>query len=187
MKEKNSKICQLNLKIQDLKTKLSNCIIIYNDIKSHLKKEIDSLKVEISEKSANFEMEKTVLETKLKEVEQDLLRKTKSFDQLIWSWAELEKFKEEEKNQSKNDERFEMGKRDKGLCMYFVKQKKCTIPTCPFAHSIAAVKAANPFYKTGPCKEFQNGACNYGNFADVEGGHPTNWCGRIHLSHSQEL
>ena len=94
-------------------------------------------------------------------VEQDLLRKTKSFDQLIWSWAELEKFKEEEKNQSKNDERFEMGKRDKGLCMYFVKQKKCTIPTCPFAHSIAAVKAANPFYKTGPCKEFQNGACNY--------------------------
>ena len=54
MKEKNSKICQLNLKIQDLKTKLSNCIIIYNDIESHLKKEIDSLKVEISEKSANF-------------------------------------------------------------------------------------------------------------------------------------
>ena len=76
MKEKNSKICQLNLKIQDLKTKLSNCIIIHNDIESHLKKEIDSLKVEISEKSANFEMEKTVLETKLKEVEQDLLRKT---------------------------------------------------------------------------------------------------------------
>ena len=67
------------------------------------------------------------------------------------------------------------------LCMYFVKHKKCTIPTCPFAHSIAAVKAANPFYKTGPCKEFQNGACSYGNFADVEGGHPTNWCGRIHL------
>ena len=61
-------------------------------------------------------------------VEQDLLRKTKSFDQLIWSWAELEKFKEEEKNQSKNDERFEMGKRDKGLCMYFVKHIKCTIP-----------------------------------------------------------
>ena len=56
------------------------------------------------------------------------------------------------------------------LCMYFVKHKKCTIPTCPFAHSITAVKAANPFYKTGPCKEFQNGACNYGNFADVEGG-----------------
>ena len=110
MKEKNSKICQLNLKIQDLKTKLSNCIIIYNDIESHLKKEIDSLKVEISEKSANFEMEKTGLETKFKEVEynlkkdaeeakenctkleQDLLRKTESFDQLIWSWAELEKF-----------------------------------------------------------------------------------------------
>ena len=57
-------------------------------------------------------MEKTGLETKFKEVEynlkkdaeeakenctkleQDLLRKTKSFDQLIWSWAELEKFKE---------------------------------------------------------------------------------------------
>ena len=105
MKEKNSKICQLNLKIQELKTKLSNCIIIYNDIKSHLNKEIDSLKVEISEKSANFEMEKTGLETKFKEVEynlkkdaeeakenctkleQDLLRKTESFDQLIWSWA----------------------------------------------------------------------------------------------------
>ena len=136
MKEKNSKICQLNLKIQDLKTKLSNCIIIYNDIESHLKKEIDSLKVEISEKSANFEMEKTGLETKFKEVEynlkkdaeeakenctkleQDLLRKTKSFDQLIWSWAEQEKFKEEEKNQSKYDERFEMGKRDKGLFVY---------------------------------------------------------------------
>ena len=136
MKEKNSKICQLNLKIQDLKTKLSNCIIIHNDIESHLKKEIDSLKVEISEKSANFEMEKTGLETKFKEVEynlkkdaeeakenctkleQDLLRKTESFDQLIWSWAELEKFKEEEKNQSKYDERFEMGKRDKGLFVY---------------------------------------------------------------------
>ena len=58
-----------------------------------LKNEIDSLKVEISEKSANF-------------------------DQLIWSWAELEKFKEEEKNQSKYDERFEMGKRDKGLFVY---------------------------------------------------------------------
>ena len=48
-------------------------------------------------------------------------------------------------------------------------------------------KASNPFYKTGPCKEFQNGACNYGNFADVEGGHPTNWCGRIHLSLPQML
>ena len=100
-----------------------------------MKNEIDSLKVEISEKSANFEMEKTGLETKFKEVEynlkkdaeeakenctkleQDLLRKTKSFDQLIWSWAELEKFKEE-KNQSKYDERFEMGKRDKGLFVY---------------------------------------------------------------------
>ena len=93
MKEKNSKICQLNLKIQDLKTKLSNCIIIHNDIESHLKKEIDSLKVEISEKSANLEMEKENC-TKL---EQDLLRKTESFDQLIWSWAELEKFKEEKK------------------------------------------------------------------------------------------
>ena len=56
-----------------LKTKLSNCIIIHNDIESHLKKEIDSLKVEISEKSSNF-------------------------DQLIWSWAELEKFKEEKKS-----------------------------------------------------------------------------------------
>ena len=90
---------------------------IAQKVQQSLKNEIDSLKVEISEKSANFEMEKTVLETKLKEVEQDLLRKTKSFDQLIWSWAELEKFKEEEKNQSKNDERFEMGKRDKGLCI----------------------------------------------------------------------
>ena len=76
---------------------------------------------------------------------------------------------------------------NRGLCMYFVIHKKCTIPTCPFAHSIAAVKAANPFFKTGPCKEFQNGACNYGNFADVEGGHPTNWCGRIHLSLPQML
>ena len=101
-----------------------------------MKKEIDSLKVEISEKSANFEMGKTGLETKFKEVEynlkkdaeeakenctkleQDLLRKTESFDQLIWSWAELEKFKQEEKNQSKYDERFEMGKRDKGLFVY---------------------------------------------------------------------
>ena len=65
---------------------------IAQKLQQSLKNEIDSLKVEISEKSANFEMEKTVLETKLKEVEQDLLRKTKSFDQLIWSWAELEKF-----------------------------------------------------------------------------------------------
>ena len=133
MKEKNSKICQLNLKIQDLKTKLSNCIIIHNDIESHLKKEIDSLKVEISEKSANFEMEKTGLETKFKEVEynlkkdaeeakenctkleDDLLRKTKSFDELIWSWAELKKFEEEKKIQSRNDERFEMGKSFKSI------------------------------------------------------------------------
>ena len=64
-----------------------------------MKKEIDSLKVEISEKSANFEMEKTGLETKFKEVEynlkkdaeeakenytkleHDLLRKTQSFDE----------------------------------------------------------------------------------------------------------
>merc|ERR1712223_1834009 len=37
-----------------------------------LKNEIDSLKVEISEKSANFEVEKTGLETKLKEVEYNL-------------------------------------------------------------------------------------------------------------------
>ena len=95
--------------------------------------------------------------------------------------------KEEEKNQSKYDERFEMGKRDRGLCMYFVLHKKCTIPTCPFAHSIAAVKTANPFFKTGPCKEFQNGECNYGNFADVERGHPTNWCGKIHLPLPQRL
>ena len=43
------------------------------------------------------------------------------------------------------------------------------------------------FYKTGPCKEFQNGACNYGNFVDVEGGHPTNWCGKIHLPLPQRL
>ena len=85
---------------------------IAQKLQQSLKNEIDSLKVEISEKSANFEMEKTGLETKFKEVEynlkkdaeeakenctkleQDLLRKTKSFDQLIWSWAELEKFKE---------------------------------------------------------------------------------------------
>ena len=80
-----------------------------------LKNEIDSLKVEISEKSANFEMEKTVLETKLKEVEQDLLRKTESFDELIWSWVELEKFEEEKKIQSRNDERFEMGKSFKSI------------------------------------------------------------------------
>ena len=135
-------------------------------------------------KEVEYNLKKDAEEAKenCTKLEQDLLRKNESFDQLIWSWAELEKFKEEKRNQSKNDERFEMGKRDKGLCMYFVKHKKCTIPTCPFAHSIAAVKAANPFYKTGPCKEFQNGACNYGNFADVEGGHPTNWCGRIHLS-----
>ena len=54
-------------------------------------------------------------------------------------------------------------------------------------NKFAAVKAANPFFKTGPCKEFQNGACNYGNFADVEGGHPTNWCGKIHLLLPQRL
>ena len=80
-----------------------------------MKNEIDSLKDEISEKSANLEMEKENC-TKL---EQDLLRKTESFDQLIWSWAELEKFKEE-KNQSKYDEQFEMGKRDKGLFVYIL-------------------------------------------------------------------
>ena len=109
---------------------------IAQKLQQSLKNEIDSLKVEISEKSANFEMEKTGLETKFKEVEynlkkdaeeakenctkleQDLLRKNESFDQLIWSWAELEKFKEEEKNQSKYDEQFEMGKRDKGLFVY---------------------------------------------------------------------
>ena len=95
---------------------------IAQKLQQSLKNEIDSLKVEISEKSANFEMEKTGLETKLKEVEynlkkdaeeakenctkleDDLLRKTKSFDELIWSWVELEKFKEEKRNQSKNDE-----------------------------------------------------------------------------------
>ena len=58
--------------------------------------------------------------------------------------------------------------------------------SCPFAHSIAEVKAANSkigggtFYKSAPCKEFQNGNCKFGNFEDVEGGAPTNWCGRIH-------
>ena len=87
---------------------------IAQKLQQSLKNEIDSLKVEISEKSANLEMEKENC-TKL---EQDFLRKTESFDQLIWSWAELEKFKEEEKNQSKYDERFEMGKRDKGLFVY---------------------------------------------------------------------
>ena len=36
-------------------------------------------------------------------------------------------------------------------------------------------KASNPFYKTGPCKEFQNGARNYGNFADVEASNQLVW------------
>ena len=90
-------------------------------------------------------------------LEDDLLRKTKSFDELIWSWAELKKFEEEKKF---NPE---------------------------MMNDLKWAKASNPFYKTGPCKEFQNGACNYGNFADVEGGHPTNWCGRIHLSLPQML
>ena len=111
-KEKDSEICQLKLKNEDLETKLSRIIIIYNEIEPDLKKEtheanqirakleqdlskekeiaqklqqslkneIDSLKVEISEKSANLEMEKENC-TKL---EQDFLRKTESFDQLIW-------------------------------------------------------------------------------------------------------
>ena len=92
---------------------------IAQKLQQSLKNEIDSLKVEISEKSANFEMEKTGLETKLKEVEynlkkdaeeakenctkleDDLLRKTKSFNELIWSWAELEKFEEAKKIQSR--------------------------------------------------------------------------------------
>ena len=88
---------------------------IAQKLQQSLKNEIDSLKVEISEKSANFEMEKTVLETKLKEVEYNLLRKTESFDELIWSWAELKKFEEEKKIQSRNDERFEMGKSFKSI------------------------------------------------------------------------
>ena len=128
MKKETHEANQIRAKLeQDLSKEKE----IAQKLQQSLKNEIDSLKVEISEKSANFEMEKTGLETKFKEVEynlkkdaeeakenctkleQDLLRKTKSFDQLIWSWAELEKFKEKEKNQSKNDERFEMGKRDK--------------------------------------------------------------------------
>ena len=106
---------------------------IAQKLQQSLKNEIDCLKVEISEKSANFEMEKTGLETKLKEVEynlkkdaevakenctkleHDLLRKTQSFDELIWSWAELKKFEEEKKIQSRNDERFEMGKSFKSI------------------------------------------------------------------------
>ena len=146
-KEKDSEICQLNLKIEVLKKEtheanqirakveqdLSKEKEIAQKFQQSLKNEIDSLKVEISEKSANFEMEKTGLETKLKEVEynlkkdaeeakenctkleDDLLRKTKSFDELIWSWAELKKFEEEKKIQSRNDERFEMGKSFKSI------------------------------------------------------------------------
>ena len=87
------------------------------------------------------------------------------------------------------DKRFDMSKRGKMLCMYFVVHKKCQMHnsnSCPFAHSIAEVKAANSkigggtFYKSAPCKEFQNGNCKFGYFEDVEGGAPTNWCGRIH-------
>ena len=38
MKEKDSEICQLKLKNEDLETKLKNVIMIYNDIERHLKK-----------------------------------------------------------------------------------------------------------------------------------------------------
>ena len=63
------------------------------------------------------------------------------------------------------DKRFEMSKRGKMLCMYFVRQKICHMHkanTCNYAHSVAEVKAANPkigggtLYKSAPCK-----VCNY--------------------------
>ena len=99
-------------------------------------------------------------------LEQDLVKKTESFDQLMDS---LEKFKEENKNQSQvqnisteMDERFEIDKRGKMLCKYLVNFKKCPFASCPFAHSITEVKKANKnpyggtFYKSAPCK-----VCNY--------------------------
>jgi ribosomal protein S3 len=45
---------------------------IHQKLQQSLKNEIDGLKIEISEKSANSEMAKTALETKLKDVEYNL-------------------------------------------------------------------------------------------------------------------
>ena len=64
-----------------------------------------------------------------------------------------------------DDKRFEMSKKGKMLCMYFVEQKLCHMHkanTCNYAHSVAEVKAANAkigggtLYKSAPCK-----VCNY--------------------------
>ena len=104
----------LETKIKDIERDLKKETHEANQIRAKLEQDLSKLK------EVEYNLKKDAEEAKenCTKIEQDLLRKTESFDQLIWSWAELEKFKEEEKNQSKYDEQFEMGKRDKGLFVY---------------------------------------------------------------------
>ena len=143
MKEKDSVICQLYLKIEDLETKLAASEIakstletLSNDIERDLKKEIH----EVNQVNAKLE--------------QDLANE-----------KEINQKLQHEIDDLKEDKRFEMSKKGKMLCMYFVQQKICRMHnsnSCPFAHSIAEVKAANSkigggtLYKSAPCK-----VCNY--------------------------
>ena len=82
-----------------------------NQIRAKLEQDLSKLK------EVEYNLKKDAEEAKenCTKLEDDLLRKTKSFDELIWSWAELKKFEEEKKIQSRNDERFEMGKSFKSI------------------------------------------------------------------------
>ena len=71
-----------------------------NQIRAKLEQDLSKLK------EVEYNLKKDAEEAKenCTKLEDDLLRKTKSFDELIWSWAELKKFEEEKKIQSRNDE-----------------------------------------------------------------------------------
>ena len=127
------------------------------------------MKIEdLETKLAASEMAKSALETLSNDNERDLKKETLEVNQ-INAKLEQDLAKEKEINQKlqyeiddlKEDKRFEMSKKGKMLCMYFVQQKLCHMHkanTCNYAHSVAEVKAANPkigggtLYKSAPCK-----------------------------------